>query len=257
MITAPFAKTGVEQVVSMRKLPLAVCRRTSRLHIVWPTTEVGIANYDTTLRKGISLKNSLRITQLARPMIVSRTRLLSLDALALLLIRQSRGSAADEIALWLCRTCSGARARKCESHRRILVGSKSHQPFRPIHHLGSGWPKNRLDGDGRILSVSSSWIPFARRRCVRGGSRSCRPKDDPDRNRTAESGTRRRSFSRGRDSRWRTLAARGRAAPARCIDTRAYGARTDFAMRDPWQRSSLFDKTLRSEEHTSELQSPM
>ena len=56
-------------------------------------------------------------------------------------------------------------------------------------------------------------ISFARGRCVPGGSRSCRPQNDPHRDRATERRTRGRSFPRGRDSRWRASLLEG--APLR------------------------------------------
>jgi len=148
---------------------------------------MGTANYDTTLKRGISLKNNLpmapkqRNTQILQ--IETKSSYCHPDAPAPLPIRQSRRSAADETAVWLRRACSRARERKCESQRRISAGSKSHQSLRSIHHFVSSQTKNRLDGDGRIFSVHGREISVAGGRCVPGRSRSCRSQNHPDRNR--------------------------------------------------------------------------
>ncbi len=68
-------------------------------------------------------------------MIISGTRLLSLDALALSPIHQPRRSAADETAVWLRHRYSCSWTRECKSGGRIFACSESYQSFRSIHRF--------------------------------------------------------------------------------------------------------------------------
>src|SRR2546430_1920657 len=56
----PLTETGMKKVVRLRESPL-VRGRTPRFHSLWTHNSHGSANNDTTLKKGISLKNGLRL----------------------------------------------------------------------------------------------------------------------------------------------------------------------------------------------------
>src|SRR5205814_8884031 len=90
------------------------------------------------------------------------------DAFNVALTRQPCRTAVDEIVVCVCRARSRCPARKRKSRRRVFTCGKSHQPFRSVYYFLGGAPQNRLDGDGRILSVFSSRISFARGRLFSG-----------------------------------------------------------------------------------------
>src|SRR5207248_385720 len=147
-------------------------------------------NYDTTFKKGISLKNSPSYGGDSAKQSSSTNQN---DIL-------SRWEAVSKAAVWLCHACSRNPARKCKSDRRIFAGRQSHQPFRSIPYFISDSTENRLADDGRIFSVVSRGFSFAGGRCVPGRSRSCESQNHPDCSWKAARWTCRWAFSRRRDS---------------------------------------------------------